>query len=123
MAYATLIRVPYRLRYQEIPYTVFACDEDGLVTEMVKAVADTALTHGYRAPDPAVPAEMTTTGVAGSVALNVTVTRAPVAAPEPVPQVRLPRAMVDPAATTGAGGEVPAFAAAAAVTVVESQGE
>jgi hypothetical protein len=102
---------------------VFACDEDGDVTDTVNAVAETALTHGYSAPVPAVPAETVTTGAAGRGTLNVMVTSAPVAAPLPVPQVRLPRATVEPAATTGAGGDVPAFVPAAAVTVVLSQGE
>ena len=105
------------------PYTVFAWEAVGEVAEMLKPVVETVVTAGPSAANASVEPVISTTGAAGRVTPNVTVTRTPVAAPLPVPQVSEPRKIVDPAATTGAGGLLPAFAPAAAVTVVLSQGE
>lgn len=102
---------------------MLACELDGDVTDTEKPVAEIVVTAGDSAANADSVGVSTTNGTAGSVALNVTVTSTPVAAAEPVPHVRDPRAIVEPASTTGAGGEVPALVPAAAVTVVESQGE
>jgi hypothetical protein len=80
-------------------------------------------TAGYRAAVAELVAVSMTNGTLGSVDPNVTVASVPVAALVPVPQVRDPRAIVEAEFSTGAGGVVPPPAPAAAVTVVESQGE
>ena len=102
---------------------MLACEDDGDVTDTENPVAEIVVTAGDSAANADSVGVRTTNGTAGRVALNVTVTSTPVAAVPPVPQVRDPRVIVDPASTTGAGGVVPALVPAAAVTVVESQGE
>jgi hypothetical protein len=86
-------------------------------------VVEMPLTAEASVPAPAVVGVSITKGTDGRVDPNVTVASVPVAAVEPVPQVSDPRTIVDDAFTTGAGGEPPALPPAAAVTVVESQGE
>ena len=71
-------------------------------------VVDVAVTAGARLASARVVGAMFTTGVDGSVEPNVTDTSTPVDALVPVPKVRLPRAIVEAAATTGVGGVVPA---------------
>jgi len=106
-----------------MPYTVLACESDGDVIDTENPVAETTVTAGLLAATAEVVDAMTTIGTAGSVVPNVTATSTPVADDVPVPAVRLPLVIVEPAATTGDGGAEPAPAPAAAVTVVESHGE
>jgi hypothetical protein len=102
---------------------VLACEFAGEVTDTVNPVAEIAVIAGDSRASADVVGVSTTNGTAGSVALKVTVTSAPVVALPPVPQVRDPRTIVEPASTTGAGGVVPALAPAAAVTVEVSHAE
>jgi len=108
---------------QATPYTVLPCDEPGAVAATENPVVDAPVTAGVTAASAEVVGEISTTGVDASVEPNVTATMLPVLASVPVPNVRLPRVIDDPAATTGVGGVVPAGVAAAAVTVEESSGE
>jgi hypothetical protein len=87
-----------------------------------KPVVEMPVTALASVPAPEVVGVTITNGTDGSVDPNVIVASVPLAVADPEPQVKDPRTIVDEVFTTGAGGEVPAPAPAAAVTVVESQG-